>query len=166
MWEFHGGPGVRTWHFHCCGQGSIPGWGTKIPQAAWQGQQKKVAESRHSCPVLHLRENAFSFSLLSHFLFSCIALYFHFTLFSSWIFHNSLFISDMILPFCSFFSLNSIDLYFSLFSCLLLFIVFLTQKYLFFNIPKCLVNDNSFSLECCVMVYIFWLFGFSVLPST
>ena len=30
--EFPGGPVVRTWCFHCQGLGSIPGWGTKIPQ--------------------------------------------------------------------------------------------------------------------------------------
>ena len=34
-----GGPVVRTWHFHCSGTGSIPGWGTKIPQVAWRGQK-------------------------------------------------------------------------------------------------------------------------------
>ena len=28
--EFPGGPVVGTWHFHCCGPGSIPGLGTKI----------------------------------------------------------------------------------------------------------------------------------------
>ena len=28
-----GSPLVRIWSFHCCGLGSIPGWGTKIPQA-------------------------------------------------------------------------------------------------------------------------------------
>ena len=32
---------VRTWHFHCHGPGSIPGQGTKIPQAAQHGQKKK-----------------------------------------------------------------------------------------------------------------------------
>ena len=33
--EFPGGPVVRTRRFHCHGLGSIPGWGTKIPQAGW-----------------------------------------------------------------------------------------------------------------------------------
>ena len=28
--KFHGGPEVRTWHFHCWDTGLIPGWGTKI----------------------------------------------------------------------------------------------------------------------------------------
>ena len=30
--ELPGGPVVRTWCFHCCGLGSIPGWGAKFPQ--------------------------------------------------------------------------------------------------------------------------------------
>ena len=38
--EFLGGVVVRILGFHCCGQGSIPGWGTKIPQAMWSGQKK------------------------------------------------------------------------------------------------------------------------------
>ena len=33
--EFCGNPAVKTMHFHCRGAGSIPGWGTKIPQATW-----------------------------------------------------------------------------------------------------------------------------------
>ena len=44
--EFPGGPEVSIWGFHCCGLGPIPGWGTKILQAAWHGQKtpfKKVA---------------------------------------------------------------------------------------------------------------------------
>lgn len=32
---------VRTPHFHCGGVGSISGWGTEIPQAAWGGQKRK-----------------------------------------------------------------------------------------------------------------------------
>ena len=36
-----GGPVVRAWHFHCQGPGSIPGPGTKIPQATWPGKKKK-----------------------------------------------------------------------------------------------------------------------------
>ena len=31
LWEFPSGLVVRTRHFHSCGPGSIPGWGTKIP---------------------------------------------------------------------------------------------------------------------------------------
>ena len=31
--EFPGSPVVRTLGFHCCGLGSIPGWGTEILQA-------------------------------------------------------------------------------------------------------------------------------------
>ena len=45
--EFPGGPVVRTRHFHCWVPGSIPGRGTKIPQAAAQPgkKKKKVASS-------------------------------------------------------------------------------------------------------------------------
>ena len=39
--EFSGGPVVRTQDFYFWGPGSIPGWGTKIPQAAWSSQKKK-----------------------------------------------------------------------------------------------------------------------------
>ena len=41
--EFLGGPVLRTWRSHCCGLGSIPGQGTKIPQAC---SQKKREEER------------------------------------------------------------------------------------------------------------------------
>ena len=37
--EFPGDPVVRTQRSHCWGPGSIPGRGTKIPQAAWHGQE-------------------------------------------------------------------------------------------------------------------------------
>ena len=33
-----GGLVVRTQSFYCCGQGSIPGWGTEILHAVWCGQ--------------------------------------------------------------------------------------------------------------------------------
>ena len=39
--EFPGGPVVRTWCSHCWGPGSIPGLGTKIPQASQCGQKKR-----------------------------------------------------------------------------------------------------------------------------
>ena len=39
--EFPGGPMVRALCFHCQGLGSIPVWGTKIPQAVWWGQKIK-----------------------------------------------------------------------------------------------------------------------------
>ena len=31
---------IRIQHFHCCIAGSVLGWGTEIPQAAWPGQKK------------------------------------------------------------------------------------------------------------------------------
>ena len=40
--EFPGSPVVRTRHFHCCGLGSIPGWGTKILQASCTAKKKKL----------------------------------------------------------------------------------------------------------------------------
>ena len=39
--EFPGGPVVRTRCFHCGGPGSIPGWGTKIPQATQHNNNNK-----------------------------------------------------------------------------------------------------------------------------
>ena len=36
---------VGTQHFYCHGPGSIPGQGTKTPQAAWPGQIKKKKET-------------------------------------------------------------------------------------------------------------------------
>ena len=36
--EFPGGPVVTTARFHCQGPGSIPGQGTKIPQATWRAK--------------------------------------------------------------------------------------------------------------------------------
>ena len=41
--EFAGGPVIRTWLFHCCGPGSVPGQGTKILKAV-QPKKKKNAE--------------------------------------------------------------------------------------------------------------------------
>ena len=37
---------VRIRHFHCGGQGSIPGQGTEIPQAAWRGQKNKKEKEK------------------------------------------------------------------------------------------------------------------------
>ena len=40
--KFPGGPGLRTWYFHCWGLGStLPSWGTKNLQAKWHSQKKK-----------------------------------------------------------------------------------------------------------------------------
>ena len=44
--EFPGGPVVRTLRFHCPGQSSIPGWGTKIPQTSWRGLKKNRGRER------------------------------------------------------------------------------------------------------------------------
>ena len=43
--DFPGGPVVKTLCFQGRGTGSTPGWGTKIPNAAWHGQkQTKIHE--------------------------------------------------------------------------------------------------------------------------
>ena len=44
--KFPGGPMIRTWCFHCCGPGSIPGQGTKILQAAQSGQNKQKTKQK------------------------------------------------------------------------------------------------------------------------
>ena len=40
------GPVVQTRCFPCWDLGSIPGWGTKIPQAAWQGQKQNKKQHK------------------------------------------------------------------------------------------------------------------------
>ena len=42
--EFPGGPVVRTWHFHCPGSGSTPGWGTEIMHGVDQKKKKKYTK--------------------------------------------------------------------------------------------------------------------------
>ena len=46
--EFPGDPVVRTWCFHCCGPGSIPGPGTKIPasHAGWLAEKTKQPQKQ------------------------------------------------------------------------------------------------------------------------
>ena len=44
-WEFPGDLAIRIPGFHCCGQGSILGWGTEILQAMQQGKKKKKRKS-------------------------------------------------------------------------------------------------------------------------
>ena len=50
--EFPGGPVVRTQHFHCYGPGSIPGWETKILQAARHGQKNKKTKNNGVQPAM------------------------------------------------------------------------------------------------------------------
>ena len=40
--DLPGSPVVRTQCFHCWGPGLIPGQGTKILQATWHSQKKKI----------------------------------------------------------------------------------------------------------------------------
>ena len=50
--ELPGGPVVRTRRFHCRGAGSIPGLGTKIPQAVQRVQKiSSVLDILRFCPV-------------------------------------------------------------------------------------------------------------------
>ena len=39
--DFPGSSVSKTPLFQCRGMGSVPGWGTKIPQATWYSQKKK-----------------------------------------------------------------------------------------------------------------------------
>ena len=65
-WEFPGGLVVRIPDFHCCGVGSIPGWGTEIPQAARRGQKKKKKQlSSSPSPVDSTSSYLMNVSLLS-----------------------------------------------------------------------------------------------------
>ena len=57
---------VRILGFHCCDLGSIPGWGTEIPQAKWPKNTKILFDSLSSfffffwlCQVLgHVRSSS------------------------------------------------------------------------------------------------------------
>ena len=40
---------VRIPGFHCCGLGSVPGWGTEILQAVQCGQKKKKKKKVFKC---------------------------------------------------------------------------------------------------------------------
>lgn len=48
--DFRGDPVVRTVHFTAGSSGSIPGWETKIPRAAWRGLKKNREEAIGSDP--------------------------------------------------------------------------------------------------------------------
>ena len=45
------GPGLRTLCFHCCGLGSFPGQGTKVPQA------ERIAKGKKEKKMLNDNEN-------------------------------------------------------------------------------------------------------------
>lgn len=47
--ELPGGPVVKTEHFHCHGQGSIPGRGTNILKAVRCGQKRKISNLSLFC---------------------------------------------------------------------------------------------------------------------
>ena len=47
IWDFPGGPVIKTPHFQVVDVDLIPGQGTKILHAAWHGQKKKEAEDIH-----------------------------------------------------------------------------------------------------------------------
>ena len=53
LWEFPDISLVRTLCFHCRGLALIPGWGTKIPQAAQHGKKKKPQQKTvRFCPAM------------------------------------------------------------------------------------------------------------------
>ena len=52
--EFPGSPMVRTQGFHCHGPGSIPGQGTKIPQATQPTPKKERETSSYGLLLLLL----------------------------------------------------------------------------------------------------------------
>ena len=47
MWEFPGGPVVRTWCFHCQGLCLTPAWETKILQAVCRGAAPQKRKKTH-----------------------------------------------------------------------------------------------------------------------
>ena len=47
--EFPGDPGVRTQHFHCHDQGSIPGQKTKTLQTVQCGQKIRKKKIHNKC---------------------------------------------------------------------------------------------------------------------
>ena len=61
VWDFPGGPVVKTPHSQCRGAGLIPGQGTKIPHASQRGQKKKKRKQKDfpgSAVVKNLPDNA------------------------------------------------------------------------------------------------------------
>ena len=77
-WDFPGGPVVKTLHFHCRGQGSIPGWGTKIPHdtVAWPKQKQKTHRNSPNWLIakLHLtiKTRQVSFFLIYYNFQKCV----------------------------------------------------------------------------------------------
>jgi len=52
--EFPGCPAIRTQQFHCRAPGSIPGQGTKIPQATQHGQKIKTLDTTYKTNIRRL----------------------------------------------------------------------------------------------------------------
>ena len=50
-WEFPGDPVIKTRGFPAVDAGSIPGQGTKIPQAVWWGKKKKSHHLKDIMPT-------------------------------------------------------------------------------------------------------------------
>ena len=51
MWDFPGGPVVKTPHFQCRDTGSSPDQGTKIPHAVQCGQKLKKKNGNNPCNI-------------------------------------------------------------------------------------------------------------------
>ena len=50
VWEFLGGPMLRTWRFHGCGLASVAGGGTESPQAT-QSNKKNPSNKGKAPPT-------------------------------------------------------------------------------------------------------------------
>ena len=59
--EFSGGLEVRILGFHCHGLGSIPGWGSEVPQTTRHSQKKKEKRERETGKKKRERETGKQF---------------------------------------------------------------------------------------------------------
>lgn len=51
VWEFLGGPMLRTWSFHGCGLASVTGGGTETPQAMQSNKKIPLTKAKRLPPV-------------------------------------------------------------------------------------------------------------------
>ena len=64
IWEFPGGPVVRTRRFHCQGSGSVPGWGTKIPPSRVAKKKRLILVLQWLLLGPHLEKTWWDFTTL------------------------------------------------------------------------------------------------------
>ena len=72
--EFPSGPVIRSQCFHSCGPGSIPGWGTTIPQASWCGKKKKKEKNKSKAAEISTYCNSVYLILITYIH---VCFYFH-----------------------------------------------------------------------------------------